>query len=123
MSIRNWKKYIKKSKKDYKSIGYVECPAFSNDKIYFNKHGFRHLLRKGQDVRPISEQVRRLNLLGKVPKILKVSEYYLDYRVVKDAQFWSISQKHGKNRSIIIIIRQIKNGPKHFFSVMDKRIP
>ncbi len=36
------KDLIKRHYEEYKKIGYIECPAFGNEKIYFKKKGFRH---------------------------------------------------------------------------------
>jgi hypothetical protein len=128
MYLHSHKEFVKKVYEEYKKIGYVECPAFPNEKIYFNQNGFRHLLRKGKKLREISAQVERLNLLKYVAKIINTSQSYVDYNKnkkdnpldqTKTSDFWSFKQRHD-GLEIIVIIRQAKRGYKHFFSVMQK---
>jgi len=126
MLSKNHKLFIKKAKEEYKKIGHVECPAFDNKKVIFNNYGFNHLIRKGQELRPIEIQIERINLTKKyATQILKSSYNYMTYLkdVDKDnhtAYFWSfISKKDGLN--IRVVVRQLENGPKHFFSIHIKR--
>ena len=116
------KEFIKKSYKNYKKIGFVECPAFCNEKIYFNKVGFNHLLWKGKKLRKPEEQVRRISLIPKATEIIGSSIVYLHYRkdikllgngLVSNANFWSLSSK-----GVRVTIRQTNNGRKCFLSVM-----
>jgi hypothetical protein len=46
----------------YRKIGKVWCPAL-NDFIAFDNAGFQHLIRKGKELRPKSEQRWRFDLL------------------------------------------------------------
>jgi len=122
MLNKKHKEFIKNSKKEYGKIGYVECPAFNNEKVIFNNSGFNHLIRKGNELRPISVQIHRINLTIKYTKdILKSSKKYTTYLKNTNenfhiAYFWSfISKYDGLN--IKIVVRQLENGPKHFFSI------
>ncbi len=129
MDFRNHKDFIKIYYIKYKKIGYVKCPAFNYEKVYFNKHGFRHIIRKGKKFREISEQIERLNLLKYAPIIIASSKNIKDYNKnstsannkdqYKTADFWSFLQIHDDIK-IIVVIRQVKDGPKHFFSIMRK---
>lgn len=127
MDVENHKKFIKNSYEEYKKIRYVECPAFANEKVYFNQDGFRHLIRKGKKLREIKDQVKRLNLLKYVSKVISESKKFKDYNknkpinpseVHNEANFWSLIKIHD-NIKIIVIVRQIKDNNKHFFSVMS----
>jgi len=119
----DWNKYIKKSHEQYKSIGSVPCPAFNNELILFNKYGWTHLLRKGKDIRNRDEQARRINLLLHASIIINKSTEYSEYR--KNfldgtiGHFWSL-RKNILNKKLKVVIRQLDNGPKHFFSIMSE---
>jgi len=116
------KEFIKKAKEEYKKIGYVKCPAFDGEKVYFNKHGFNHFVRKSGVLRMIPEQIRRLNLLNTLTNIISTSTDYQEYEKLYNknppAQFWSFVRR-GDNGFVKVVVRQIGNGNKHFFSVMD----
>lgn len=114
------KDLIKKAKEEYRKIGYVECPAFDNEKVYFNRHGFRHLIRKGKKLREIDEQIERIKLLKYAQLIIENSYEFKDFNKnnFRDtADFWSLVYYINKTK-ITVIIRQIKGGHKHFFSIM-----
>lgn len=119
-------KFIHTRYEEYKKIGCVECPAFNNEKIYFLKRGFRHLIWKGVKLRTVDEQIERINLLKYVPFILKTSKFFKDFnknniennKGIK-IDFWSFSQIHN-GIEIIVLVRQINNKTKHFFSVMKR---
>ncbi len=115
--------FVKKSYSSYKNIGSIICPALNNEKINFNKKGFRHLLYKENNRRHDSQQKRRLKLINYAKMIVEGSNKYSEYRSIssdKDTiHFWSL-EKLIENSVITLIIRQINNGPKHFFSIMDK---
>jgi hypothetical protein len=117
-------KLIKNAKEKYEQIGYLKCPAFSNEKVYFNKHGFNHLLRKGKTARSLEQQNRRIVLLDSVKEIIMNASKYSEYKLSNDreppAQFWSFI-KSNSSEFVKVIVRQIGNGNKHFFSVMDRR--
>jgi len=55
MRDNNFRDFISKTKKEYKNIGYIKCPAFRNENIYFNRHGFNHLIRKERKLRDRKE--------------------------------------------------------------------
>jgi hypothetical protein len=101
-------------------IGYVKCPAFGNEKIYFTQAGFNHLLRKGRKLREKNDQIRRLTLVFHAPTILAVStivsSYERTYLRDSSADFWSFVGTR-KEISITVVIRQLNGGRKHFFSI------
>jgi hypothetical protein len=115
--------FIRKAKKEYRKIGYVECPAFDDEKIYFTSAGFNHLLRKGRKAREKAEQYERMLLMKFAPRIIKSSKKFIksNHSIIKnkpDAHFWSLmSVVNGQK--LTVIIRQLDKHPKHFFSIFS----
>ena len=124
MLSKKWKEFVKKAKKNYNKIQCISCPAFNNEFIYFNREGFNHLLWKGTAPRSIKEQKERISLISAAVTILKSHKNYSTYRMnIKDnsnAHFWSFDGRYG-NKEITIILRQINDGNKYFFSVFCKK--
>ncbi len=115
---------FKKFRNEYQKIGHLPCPAFNSENIYFNKHGLIHLFIKGRFPRKSGDIVRRIRIFPNVKVILnnenKITEYRTTRRGLSTAHFWTIKSKIN-NRIIKVIIRQLNNGRKHFFSVMDEK--
>ena len=103
-------------------IGYIECPAFRSEKVYFNRNGFDHLLRKNGKFRPINEQVRRIQLISKAILVIQTSSQFqstlLNTENHHPALFWAFS-KTMDTVEIRVVVRQLGDGKKHFFSVID----
>ncbi len=123
MLFESHKNFIKRFRNEYKKFGNIECPAFKNEKIYFNKHGFNHIIRKGKDVRSTHEQIRRIKLMSHSKFILQgakeISEYRTNTVDGHPAFFWSIVGVVDLIK-IRVIIRQLGDkGIKHFYSIMD----
>ena len=123
MLEENWKEFVEKKHQEYKKIGCVECPAFGNEKIYFNRHGFNHLLRKEGIPRSRYEQHRRTALLPYAVKILSDATRSITYSTNIEenclAQFWTFHSTID-SKKIKIVVRQLGTGRKHFFSIYDK---
>jgi hypothetical protein len=79
MLNENHKLFIQNQKVEYRKLGFAECPAFNNEKIYFNNYGFQHIIRKGKKLREISEQIKRFNILKYAPIIIKNSKEFETY--------------------------------------------
>ncbi|MES2215994.1 MAG: hypothetical protein V4481_01725 [Patescibacteria group bacterium] len=121
MKKEELEKLVQEAKQKYKSIGSAPCPALNNEQISFNKHGLRHLLFKRGLPRPQSEQLRRLMLVQHAPYILKsgkLLEYRENIESATIGRFWAITG-HNQDTKITVIVRQIGNGKKHFFSPLD----
>ncbi len=122
--IENWKNYLKFEKEKYNKIGYVKCPAFDNEKVYFNHYGIDHLIYKNGVPRSQNTVEGRFHLLKFVPKIIEgVKSIDKEEKRIRNksyAYFWTIKQKiYGEN--IRIILRRLGNeGKLHFFSVMKE---
>lgn len=132
-----YEKAKEKAKQIYSKIGSIRCPALADDYVTFSRSGLNHLMRKGRIPRTRSEQKRRFTLLTYIEKIIKNPKAFIIYRknVVKEkvnrhgekvllestARFWTFIEKID-DCNIKIIIRQLNNGGKHFFSVMGDNI-
>jgi hypothetical protein len=114
-----------KTKRDaylfYKSIGQVWCPAL-NDYVAFDDVGFYHLIKKGRRFRAKSEQMRRFAMLPYVENIL-ASRLFIstEAKVIgtSRAQYWKFVDDRDTD-VVKIIIRQFKDGNKHFLSVYGR---
>ncbi len=124
MPREDFKAFIQNAKAEYKKIGHIECPAFPDEKIYFTKRGFNHLLRKGRELRPVHQQIRRVFLLRHAAEILKESTTFFSHRTNKDSnsivQFWSF-KKYIDGSAIFVVVCQVDSDPKKFLSIMDKK--
>lgn len=96
----------------YKKVGYIYCKAFNYEKVYFNSYGYNHIIRKQRKFRIKKEQARRANLLPKAIEILISSAGSSGNTTNSEVKFWSF-----KKDRITVIVRQLRNGTKHFFSV------
>jgi hypothetical protein len=104
----------------YKNIGSILSPALDNQPVSFNNTGFNHLIRK-LSVRSRNEQKRRFLLLPKVESIITNPEAVIVYRKKLNVHYWTFIH-HVDSKRIKVVIRQVNNGSKHFYSVMDKKI-
>ncbi|MEK7610009.1 MAG: hypothetical protein AAB470_02730 [Patescibacteria group bacterium] len=131
MEEQEWKNFIQIAKENYYKIGAISCPAFGGELVYFNQFGFRHLIIKYGAHRSQDDQSRRLRLVNTYARdIIKSSSKYFEYRNVMSKKseqvttmhFWSLKKKVGE-KLITVVIRQLDDSEKHFFSIMDKKDP
>lgn len=127
MQQDDWKKFLEESKKNYFKIGAVPCSALGNELVYFNKYGFKHLIRKGRKYRESSEQIWRMKLLPYTISVLKnakkIYTHKEDDNGITIAYFWEIRYKISVENNIItlcVILRKLGIGKLHFFSVFDR---
>jgi len=132
-----YEKSKKQAKKIYSKIGHIRCPALSNEYVSSSRIGFNHLIRKGRIPRTKNEQKRRFALLPYVEKIIKNPKAKIAYEqrdiklkvnrhgekifIESRANFW-IFTKRINSCKIKVVIRQLENGDKKFFSVMGNNI-
>ena len=117
------KSFLISQKKKYYKIGLILCPALDNEKIYFNNHGFNHLIRKRGKLRSKYEQKRRFSLLTFARDIVgdkTVSVEYVFNKNKENRTYFYILEKEIDKKIIKIVIRKINNSKLHFFSIMDK---
>lgn len=117
------KQLIQNAKESYYRIGAVPCPIFGGELVYFNNHGWNHLLRKGRFVRDAAEQRKRIDLIKYAEYIIKRSLTALEFKENvlngNKACFWVI-QRYVDSIRIRIVIRKLNGGKLHFFSIMGK---
>lgn len=132
-----YEKTKQKAKRLYSKIGRIQSPALNNEYVAFTSDGFNHLVRKGRIPRSKSEQKKRFILLPHAEKIITNPKAVMVYRTNKasyyvnrhgekilttsTAQFWTFIEK-GNNFTIKVVVRQLNNGQKHFFSIMGNRM-
>lgn len=122
MGNKAYAKLYDDAKRIYFNIGEVTSTSLNGDKVVFNRFGWRHIFQKRSDRRSIQDTIRRFTLLKYAPKIVREGSLKVFRENIQNevkGRFWTIcSQKQGQEK-IKVIIRQINDGPKHFFSVMD----
>jgi len=116
------KKYKNQLKIIFDETKEVNCPAFSKEKIIFNAKGINHLIYKGsrsrREISRIETNIRLLPGAIKVLKVMPLAQEEMFYvRENIKYQFWTFEAVID-NRRIKVIIRQVGNGKKHFWSVI-----
>jgi len=123
----------KEAKEEYIKVGEVHCPYF-NEKIHFTSEGFNHLrYRKGRKERHLSVQEMRYKLLKYAKQVIEKSNTLQEH---EKRNLFVEERKHKKriknikkveffgfiaiidNWKVKVIIRQVENHPKHFWSVI-----
>lgn len=109
----------KLAREHYHSVGQVFCREL-REPVYFDDAGWRHLLYRGKGRRPIGDQLRRFRLLRYAPRILSASVVSSQRKIESKEvhYFWSFTERR-EGREITVVIRQVNQGRKHFFSIMD----
>ncbi len=114
-------KYVKKLAKDFYFNVWAKnspkCPAFNNETINISNHGWDHLvyLRK----RTKFELLGRLFVLERAKSLLETAPNFQSHIKRKDMDFWSF-EAEVQGVKLKVVIRSIKNGDKHFYSVVRK---
>lgn len=115
--------HFKKQIKDiFEKNREVICPAFPDEKIVFNAKGINHLIYKGsRSRREESRILTTIRLLPKAIKVLKLMPLWQEESCyINDDvtyKFWCF-EAVVDDRRIKVVIRQIGNGKKHFWSVI-----
>ncbi|HAM88717.1 MAG: hypothetical protein US83_C0003G0044 [Candidatus Falkowbacteria bacterium GW2011_GWC2_38_22] len=132
MENNNFENIKKSAESFYGKIGKVNCPALK-ELVYFNSEGFNHLLYKNKSVRTQKEQALKLKFLAIGKEIIELSTTYQEYdESLKEIQVKQFKRKVMKTVMIKywglvaiirgcrvkVIVRQIGEGKKHFWSVM-----
>jgi len=132
--ISNYKKIKDDAYNFYKKLGRIHCPAFNNEYIYFNSEGFNHLTYKNKrSERNKNDQITKFKLLPKAKQIIEISTTFQEYdeglieirrkkhkkRITETmiVKYWGLIAII-KNFRIKVIVREIGNGEKHFWSVI-----
>ncbi len=121
MNNAEYKRIIERQHILYKKYKPVYCPHLRNGMTTFNRHGFNHLLRKGKKLRPRKETLQRFGLLPLASKIISSEKSTLEHRIEQNEKetikYWGLTL-NIERRKIRVVIRQINEGPKHFYSIM-----
>ncbi len=113
---------IQKAEAEYKKIKDTMCPAIENVMVRFNAIGFKHLIRKEKRRTP-SEQIGRFKLIKYAPVIIGDPDVSVTYRqnIRADGRivrYWGLN-KAIEDKRLRVVIRQVGNGLKHFYSIME----
>ena len=100
----------------------VACPAFPDEPVIFNAKGINHLIYKGnRSRREESRIIMNIRLLPRAIKVLRVMPLWQEEsRYIKEGvtyKFWCF-EAVVNDRRIKVVIRQVGNGKKHFWSVI-----
>jgi len=118
----------------YAEIGLVWCPALESF-ISFGNDGFHHLIWKNRKHRSKADQSRRFRLLKYAHDVIashKTTIAYQERDIIAPknrhgeieaasfhAAYWAFTEKY-KDTAIIVIVRKVGNGEKHFYSIFDE---
>lgn len=121
----------------YRKVGGITVPAL-NEHVHFTSEGFNHLVYKAaRTERDRSVQIMKFKLLGKAVELLRIATTFQEYeesikefRVKKFKRLMSVSKvvKYWGLIAIMdgwkikVIVRQIGDGQKHFWSVVPNWI-
>lgn len=113
--------YAKKLAKEFYFSGWAKnqpkCPAFKGETIHIGREGWEHTVKTIRRTR--MDVLGRLFCLEKARHLLEMSSTFQDYRKIKDLEFWVFESVIGDTK-IKVVLRSIKDGPKHFYSVIRK---
>lgn len=132
--ISNYEKIREDTNNFYKQIGVIRCLALNNELVHFTAEGFNHLIFKGRRrERSKNDQITKFKLLTKAKTLLELTTTYQEY----DESYTTIRKKRFKkiidetatvkywgfiaiiqNFRVKVIVRQIGNGQKQFWSVI-----
>ena len=121
MGKKSYEKIYRATKDHYFKIGNICCPLLENEMISFGKEGWRHMVYKSYYIRPIKDRIRRFKLFKHARIITETSTIYEYRENILDgvvAKFWTLSMSIN-SKKLKVTIRQIDDGPKHYFSIMN----
>ena len=132
--ISNYDKIREDAHNFYQKIGAIRCPALNNELVHFIAEGFNHLIYKGKRrERSKNDQITKFKLLPKAKNLIGLATTYQEYdesiTEVRKKRFKKIVQETAtvrywgfvailNNFRIKVIVRQIGNGQRHFWSVI-----
>jgi hypothetical protein len=138
-SYSKFKKLKKDVREDYLELKYVYCPYFG-EKVYFSSEGFKHMFFRGLKKlkeRDFNSKFMRLKLFKFAPKLLRITKTLQEYctshqfipvefnkrkeKILKLVKYWGFIAIID-DRRIKVIIKQIGNGKKKFWSIIPNWI-
>jgi hypothetical protein len=116
------KKFKEQIKIIFQQTKEISCPAFKDEKIYFNAKGINHLIYKGSRSRRDEDRITtNIRLLPRAIKLLSLATFWQEEnQFTKDKIifiFWAFEAVID-DRRIKVIVRQLGKGRKHFWSVI-----
>jgi len=132
--VSNYEKVKEDAANFYKMIGRVRCPALNDEYVHFTSEGFNHLIYKNERrERDRGVQIMKFKLLSKAKVLVSTSSTYQEYdeslrearrkqkkKVVSGTcvvRYWGFVAII-KDYRIKVVVRQLGNGQKHFWSVI-----
>lgn len=126
--VRPYKELYQDILRIYQAIGSVACPGLGGEQVRFNRQGWAHILRKRRR-RPRREQYARLSLIPLAARILANPAPCIEYREMTSrtgqaVRYWAFAESVDARR-IKVVVRQVGNGDKHFYSIFaaNKKSP
>jgi hypothetical protein len=126
--------YREDAERLYQKVGKIPCPAFENDLVYFSAEGFNHLVYKDSRTERLKQdQITKFKQLDRAVELVRLTTTYQEYeerlldvwvkRHKKRAQETKLVRYWGliaiiRRSKIKVIVRQIGDGQKHFWSVI-----
>jgi hypothetical protein len=115
VSSEEHKKFVERKRREYKTFEPIFSHAL-NELVFFNAHGFNHLIAKRGIPRTISEQIYKLSLLSFVVHVISEPVRINNKRV----GYISLEKEIGE-RTIKVILKQNSSGKLMFWSVMKMK--
>ena len=132
--VSNYEIIKERTQRYYKAQKPVRCPAFGGEIVHFTSEGFNHLIyKKGNSERSKADQICKFKLIPKAIELIRITtthqeydESLVDMKVkrrkralieTKRARYWGFVAIMKGSR-IKVIVRQVGNGNKHFWSVI-----
>lgn len=116
--------YKNQIKKIFDQNKEISCPAFPNEKVVLNSKGLHHIFYKGGQTKFARSEKESSARASLIPRAIKVLKYMCfvqeDSQLVigtKIIRYWAF-EAVVDGRRIKVIVRQIGNGNKHFWSVI-----
>ena len=105
----------------YFSIGEVTSSDL-NEEIIFNRFGWRHIFQKSFHTRSTHDRIRRFKLLRDAREIIQygyIGAFRENTQNGIRGRFWTLCLEKKGHKKLKVVVRQINDGQKHFFSIMD----
>jgi len=93
------------------------CPAFNNELIHVSREGWEHLALFHKRTR--FELLGRFFVLERARHLLETATHFQQHLHRGEIEFWSF-EAEVDGVSMKVIVRSVRGGAKHFYSVIRK---
>ena len=116
----------------YSKIGRIKCPALDDEYVAFTRKGIGHILYKSS--RNHKDIVHRLSLLQHAEAIIMDPYAKIEYRLEDEkeylkkngeyklyevkSQYWTFKKQINPSLTVKVVVRQVEQGGKYFYSIM-----